>query len=97
MDNTLIAAVAGGLILLASMVSAELGISIAIIEILAGVLAGNFLGLHTTPWIDFLASYASIVLTFLAGTEVDPDLLREKWKESISIGGVSFLAPFSSV
>ena len=94
MDNTLIAAVAGGLILLASMVSAELGISIAIIEILAGVLAGNFLGLHTTPWIDFLASYASIVLTFLAGTEVDPDLLREKWKESISIGGVSFLAPF---
>ena len=94
MENLVIAAVASGLILLASMVSVELGISIAIIEILAGVLAGNLIGLHTTPWIDFLAGFASIVLTFLAGTEVDPDLLREKWKESISIGGISFLAPF---
>ena len=94
MDSLWIAALASGLILLASMISVELGVSIAIIEILAGVLAGNFFGLHTTPWIDFLAGFASIVLTFLAGTEVDPDLLREKWKESISIGGLSFLVPF---
>jgi len=94
LDSLWIAALASGLILLASMISVELGVSIAIIEILAGVLAGNFFGLHTTPWIDFLAGFASIVLTFLAGTEVDPDLLREKWKESISIGGLSFLVPF---
>jgi Kef-type K+ transport system membrane component KefB len=94
MENLLIAALAGALILLASMVSVELGLSVAIIEILAGVIAGNFLGLHTTPWIDFLASFASIVLTFLAGTEVDPGLLKEKWKESLLLGGLSFLAPF---
>ena len=94
MENLSIAAIASALILLSSMVSIELGISIAIIEIIAGVIAGNFLGLHTTPWIDFLAGFASIVLTFLAGTEVDPDLLREKWKESLSIGGLSFLVPF---
>jgi Kef-type K+ transport system membrane component KefB len=49
----------------------------------------------TTPWIDFLASFASIVLTFLAGAEVDPQLLREKWRVSVSIGGVSFLLPFA--
>jgi Kef-type K+ transport system membrane component KefB len=59
-----------------------------------GVVGGNLLGLHTTPWIDFLAGFGSIVLTFLAGAEVDPDLLREKWKESLLIGGLSFLAPF---
>jgi len=76
------------------MTSAELGLSVAITEILAGVIAGNFLGLHTTPWIDFLAGFAGIVLTFLAGTEVDADLLREKWKESVLIGGFSFLVPF---
>jgi Kef-type K+ transport system membrane component KefB len=94
MENLIIASIAAALILLASISSVELGLSVAITEILAGVIAGNFLGLHTTPWIDFLASFASIVLTFLAGTEVDPDLLRQKWKESFLLGGLSFVAPF---
>jgi Kef-type K+ transport system membrane component KefB len=94
MNNLLIASIAGGLILLASMVSVEFGISVSIIEILMGVIGGNVLGLQTTPWIDFLASFASIVLTFLAGSEVDPGLLREKWKESFLIGGLSFVFPF---
>ena len=94
MENLLIASIAGTLILLASMASVELGLSVAIIEILLGIVGGNFLGLHTTPWIDFLAGFAGIVLTFLAGAEVDPSLLREKWKESALIGGLSFLIPF---
>ncbi len=94
MENLIIATIAMALILLASMISVEVGLSVAIIEIVAGILAGNFLGLHTTPWIDFLAGFAGIVLTFLAGTEVDPVLLREKWKESLLIGGLSFLLPF---
>ena len=94
MSNLAIATIAAVLILLASMASVELGLSVAIVEILLGVIGGNFLGLHTTPWIDFLAAFASIVLTFLAGAEVDPDLLREKWRESLLIGGMSFLVPF---
>src|ERR1051326_9029450 len=76
------------------MLSVELGISVAIIEIILGVLAGNFLGVTTTPWIDFIASFASIVLTFLAGAEVDPGLMREKLKESLLLGGLSFALPF---
>jgi Kef-type K+ transport system membrane component KefB len=96
MENLVIAAIAGALILVASMISVEFGLSVAITEIVAGVIAGNFLGLHSTPWIDFLAGFASIVLTFLAGTEVDPGLLREKWKESLLMGGLSFLVPFLS-
>ena len=94
MENLWIAMVMGALILVASMASVELGISVALIEIILGVAAGNWLGLHTTPWIDFLASFASIVLTFLAGAEVDPELMRERLKESLWIGGISFLAPF---
>lgn len=94
MDNLLTATLAGVLILAASMISVEFGVSVAITEILLGVVGGNVLGLHTTPWIDFLASFASIVLTFLAGAEVDPDLLREKFKESLLVGGLSFLMPF---
>src|SRR6266498_746729 len=94
MDNLLIATILGLLILVASMVSVELGISVAIIEIGLGVVAGNFLGVTSTPWIDFIAAVASIVLTFLAGAEVDPRLLRERAKESILIGVLSFLLPF---
>jgi len=70
------------------------GVSVALIEIILGVLAGNFLGIHTTPWIDYLAAFGSIVLTFLAGAEVDTDVLREKFAASLLIGGLSFLLPF---
>jgi len=94
MDNLLVATILGFLILIASIVSVELGISVAIIEIAFGVIAGNFLGVTSTPWIDFLASFASILLTFLAGAEVDPQLLREKWKVSFLLGGLSFVLPF---
>ncbi len=94
MDSAWIAMVMGVLILVASMASVEVGISVALIEIILGVAGGNFLGLHSTSWIDFLAGFGSIVLTFLAGAEVDPDLMREKLKESLWIGGISFLAPF---
>ena len=94
MDSAWIAMVMGILILVASMASVELGISVALIEIILGVVASNGFGLHTTPWIDFLASFASIVLTFLAGAEVDPDVMQERLKESLWIGGISFLVPF---
>jgi Kef-type K+ transport system membrane component KefB len=84
----------GLLALIASMMSRELGISIAIVEISLGVFGGNVLGLESTSWLAFLASFAGIVLTFLAGVEVDPDVLRSKFKESALIGGASFALPF---
>jgi Kef-type K+ transport system membrane component KefB len=96
-DTLLVATIMGGLILLASVVSIELGVSVAIIEIGFGVIAGNFLGVTATPWMDFIAAFASIVLTFLAGAEVDPQLLREKWRASFLIGGLSFALPFVGV
>lgn len=97
MDTLLTATILALLVLLASMVSIELGLSVAIIEIAFGVLAGNVLGLTSTPWIDFLALFAGVVLTFLAGAEVDPGVLRAKLKESVLVGGLSFLLPFLGV
>jgi len=88
--------VMGLAIFLATLISVELGISVALIEITLGVVAGNVLGLHTTPWIDYLAGFGSIVLTFLAGAEVDADLLSEKLGASLWIGGLSFLLPFAA-
>ncbi len=67
MEQLWIAMLAGLLVVLASMASVELGVSLTLIEISLGVVAGNFLGLTSPAWMDFLASFASIVLTFLAG------------------------------
>ena len=98
-DNIwLIAAIWMGLAFIASLISIRIGISVALIEILIGVIAGNFLGIHgTTQWIDFLAMLGSGVLTFLAGAEIDPASLKANLKASLSIGILSFLIPFLSV
>ncbi len=95
MDPLLVATILALLVLGASLLSVELGLSVAIIEIAAGVIAGNALGITSPSWMDFLAALAGIVLTFLAGAEVDPALMREKLKESALIGGLSFLLPFT--
>src|SRR3990172_8995403 len=73
------------LALIASLISIRIGISVALIEILVGVFAGNFLGLHTTAWIDFLAMFGAVLLTFLAGAEIDPDSLRRHLKPALVI------------
>lgn len=80
--------------LLASLISIRVGISVALIEIVLGVLAGNFLHFQTTTWIDFLANFGSILLTFLAGTEIEPKSFRKHLGPSLLIGGLSFLLPF---
>lgn len=90
-----VAAIWMGLALIASLISIRLGISVALIEILVGVIAGNFLGIHkTTEWINFLAMLGSGVLTFLAGAEIDPNSLKTNLKASFTIGTISFLLPF---
>jgi Kef-type K+ transport system membrane component KefB len=81
--------------LIASMVSVELGLSVAVIEIIAGIVVGNTMHLGTPQWLAFLASFGSVVLTFLAGAEVDPTALRRSWRGSLLIGSLSFAAPFA--
>ena len=78
-----IAAIWMALALSASLISIWAGISVALVEILVGVVAGNFLGIHaTTDWINFLALLGSGVLTFLAGAEIDPRSLKANLRAS---------------
>ncbi len=92
-----------GLAFIASLISIRTGISVALIEILVGVIVGNLHAsgqtsvLHTTEWINFLAMLGSGVLTFLAGAEIDPASLRGSFRASLSIGVASFLLPFLCV
>ena len=82
------------LALLASLLSIRLGISVALVEILIGVFAGNVFHMQSTQWIDFLATFGSGLLTFLAGAEIEPQVLQRHWKPAVIIGVGSFLAPF---
>ncbi len=91
-----------GLAIAATVIANRLRISIALIEIIVGVVAAFFIGRAfgseamgaNEPWLKFIASSGAILLTFLAGTELDPASLRAKWKEVWIVGLVSFLAPF---
>jgi Kef-type K+ transport system membrane component KefB len=84
--------------LAASLISIRLGISVALVEILVGAVAGNLPGasqyVQQTEFTMFLASIGSVMLTFLAGAEIDPVSLKRHWKASLSIGFVSFSVPF---
>ena len=95
MDAVQLAAVLAAVVLLASMLSVELGVTVALIELTLGVVAGNVFHLASAGWLDFIAAFASIVLTFLAGMEVDPVYLRRRVKASVGIGVVSFIGPFA--
>jgi Kef-type K+ transport system membrane component KefB len=85
--------IVGFLVFIASLISLRLALSVAIIEIALGAIAGN-LGLETAEWMKYLATFGGIILTFLAGTEIDTKVLKQSFKESFLIGGLSFLLPF---
>lgn len=91
-----------GLALLATLLSIWLRIATALSEIVVGTVAQLIIGLciagaglgSDASWIRFLSGTGAILLTFLAGAELDPVVFRMKWKEASAIGLIAFLAPF---
>jgi Kef-type K+ transport system membrane component KefB len=94
MDPVQLGAILAATVVLASMLSVEFGVAVALLELGLGVIVGNVFDLHSQEWLDFIASFASIVLTFLAGLEVDPGYFRKRFAASVVIGLVSFIGPF---
>jgi Kef-type K+ transport system membrane component KefB len=103
MENVwVLAAVWVGLALIATLLATWLKISTALTEIVVGTLAQfvvvavvGVAGLGgNASWISFLAGTGAVVLTFLAGAELDPTVFRAKWKEATAVGLVGFFAPF---
>jgi Kef-type K+ transport system membrane component KefB len=83
-----------GLALLSALISIRLAISVALIEIVVGAIGGNLIGLPLTEWVNYLAGFGAILLTFLAGAEVDMDVVRRNVGASVGIGLASFLLPY---
>ena len=94
MSDIAIAAVLAGSILIASMISVEIGLAVALIELVAGVIVGNAFNLHVPGWLAFVGAFAGVVLTFQAGAEVDVPQFKREWRPSLAIGLASFSAPF---
>ena len=90
------------LAVLSAVIAYHLRVSIALVEICIGVIAaavasslGVFEMLHAdSEWLRFLASSGSVLLTFLAGAELDPVVIRKKVGEVTVVGLIGFLAPF---
>src|SRR5471030_1866339 len=91
-----------GLALVATLVSIWLRVATALSEIVVGTIAQLFIGALVgtsvlgadQTWIKFLSGTGAIVLTFLAGADLDPVVFRRNWKEAVAVGSVSFLLPF---
>ena len=91
-----------GLALIATLVAIWLKISTALSEIVVGTVAQLTVGVvigrgslgGSSEWVGFLAGTGAILLTFLAGAELDPVVFRRKWREATVIGLVGFFAPF---
>ncbi|MFA4873843.1 MAG: cation:proton antiporter [bacterium] len=98
----LVAAVWLGLAVFSTILSSHLRISMALMEICVGIVAAlvaqKFFGMEMPgrdlPWLKFIAGSGAVLLTFLSGAELDPTVLRMKWKEVIVVGTVGFFAPF---
>ena len=96
-----LAAIWLGLALIATLLSIWFKIATALSEIVVGTVAqliigaliGTSLG-SDTGWIKFLSGTGAIVLTFLAGAELDPVVFKVKWKEATVIGLIAFFGPF---
>jgi len=91
-----------GLALVASLLSIWLKMATALSEIVVGTIAqliigallGGALLAGDASWLKFLSGAGAILLTFLAGAELDPAVFRKQWKQATAIGLVSFFAPF---
>ena len=90
------------LAVLAAVIAYHFRISIALVEICVGVAVAaiashigkaDALG-SNQEWLRFLASAGAVLLTFLAGAELDPAVMKTKFKEVSVVGLVGFIAPF---
>ncbi|MHB8771338.1 MAG: cation:proton antiporter [Syntrophales bacterium] len=90
------------LAVVSAIIAYHLRVSIALVEICVGVFAAATASsagvagiLHAdSEWLRFLASSGAVLLTFLAGAELDPVVIRKKIKEVTVVGLIGFCAPF---
>src|SRR5205085_8784175 len=84
-----------GLALTAASLQAWIAVSVALLEIIIGGIAGNLVDMPLTPWVNYLAGFGAILLTFLAGAEIDAKVIRRHFGATMAIGAVGFFCALS--
>lgn len=97
MDSIITGLILGLSILVAGNISMKLKLSVAAVELIIGILAGNFLGVVSTAWLDYLAKFVDIILVFLLGAEIDTASIKEKFEASGTMGLLAFIVPFLAI
>jgi glutathione-regulated potassium-efflux system ancillary protein KefC len=90
------------LAVVSAVIAYHLKIAIALVEICVGVAVAAIAGMFgwldalgsNLVWLKFLASAGAVLLTFLAGAELEPEVINKKLKEVSVVGMVGFYAPF---
>jgi Kef-type K+ transport system membrane component KefB len=90
------------LAIVSAVIAYHLGVSVALVEICVGVAAAALAGYvgqadalgSNLEWLRFLAASGAVLLTFLAGAELEPEVIKTKLKEVTVVGLIGFLAPF---
>jgi Kef-type K+ transport system membrane component KefB len=80
-----------------SLISIRAALSVALIEIVVGALAGNVFGLKAAAWVSYLGGVGAVLLTFLAGAEIDPEVVKKHLGASLGIGAASFAVPYLGI
>lgn len=96
LESFALAAVLVLIVFIASVISAETGIAVAVLEVVGGMVAGNLLDLEPEQWLIVIAAIASVAITYLAGSEVDTQLLREELGLTLGLGIASFVPPLAA-
>jgi glutathione-regulated potassium-efflux system ancillary protein KefC len=102
LDIYVVATVWLSLALISTILANRLRISIALVEIVIGTIFGyiaykfgffDILQINS-EWMKFIAGTGAILLTFLAGAELEPSAMKKKLNEVSVVGLVGFFAPF---
>ena len=102
LDMFTVATVWLALAVISTLLANRLKISMALMEICVGALAGYIVSRFFDPdiltpnaeWMKFIAGSGAVLLTFLAGAELDPVSVRKKITEVSVVGLIGFFAPF---
>ena len=84
-----------GLAAIATLIAPRIGLAIAALEMILGMLVGEFLPMPPTG--AMLAMVGAMLIAFLSGSETNILMFKKNWKNCLGIGFVAFFLPFFPV
>lgn len=81
-------------ILISAIIGLRFNIAVSIFEIALGAIVGNWIGIKPSPWLNQFADLGSLMLIFIAGSDINIPFLKKNYKPITLMGSASFIFPF---